>query len=157
MELKHSWRNFNWKYLSPHSAFTESILTDWGHSSFWPFSSGNKPASSGTEGKSKLRIIQDPHHRRFGNSVDLHTALEHFAQNGWVDTDLRSLLMLQCSMLYDYKWLTIYDLNKYIKILNLGKCLLHVGISKPKWHFAQCKNVKYFLPSHSMLFPPLCQ
>ncbi|XP_041924454.1 glycogen debranching enzyme isoform X2 [Alosa sapidissima] len=44
--------------------------------------SGNKPANSGTEGKSKLRIIQDPQHRRFGNTVDLNTALEHFAQNG---------------------------------------------------------------------------
>lgn len=43
---------------------------------------GSKPASSGTDGKTKLRIIQDPLHRRFGNSVDLNTALEHFAQNG---------------------------------------------------------------------------
>ncbi|XP_063063067.1 glycogen debranching enzyme isoform X1 [Engraulis encrasicolus] len=43
---------------------------------------GNKPSGKGVDAKGKLRIIQDPLHKRFGNTVDLQTALEHFSQNG---------------------------------------------------------------------------
>ncbi|XP_029970686.1 glycogen debranching enzyme isoform X1 [Salarias fasciatus] len=39
---------------------------------------GTKPDQSKTEGKKGLKIIQDPEYRRFGNTVDMDSALETF-------------------------------------------------------------------------------
>lgn len=39
---------------------------------------GTKPDHSKTEGKKGLRIIQDPNYRRYGNTVDMDSALETF-------------------------------------------------------------------------------
>lgn len=47
---------------------------------------GAKPDSSKTDGKKQLKIIQDPQYRRFGNTVDMNTALELFVPNGLVWT-----------------------------------------------------------------------
>lgn len=39
---------------------------------------GNKPDSSKTGGKKGIKIIQDPHYRRYGCTVDMDYALETF-------------------------------------------------------------------------------
>uniref|UniRef100_A0A8C1HVJ3 Glycogen debranching enzyme n=1 Tax=Cyprinus carpio carpio TaxID=630221 RepID=A0A8C1HVJ3_CYPCA len=44
--------------------------------------SGAKPERSKTEGKQQLKIIQDPQYRRFGNTVDMNSALETFVPHG---------------------------------------------------------------------------
>ncbi|XP_052470780.1 glycogen debranching enzyme isoform X1 [Carassius gibelio] len=44
--------------------------------------SGAKPDRSKTEGKQQLKIIQDPQYRRFGNTVDMNSALETFVPHG---------------------------------------------------------------------------
>ncbi|RXN25810.1 glycogen debranching enzyme-like isoform X1 [Labeo rohita] len=43
---------------------------------------GAKPDRSKTEGKQQLKIIQDPQYRRFGNTVDMNSALETFVPHG---------------------------------------------------------------------------
>uniref|UniRef100_A0A8C1XPJ8 Glycogen debranching enzyme n=1 Tax=Cyprinus carpio TaxID=7962 RepID=A0A8C1XPJ8_CYPCA len=44
--------------------------------------SGAKPDRSKAEGKQQLKIIQDPQFRRFGNTVDMNSALETFVPHG---------------------------------------------------------------------------
>uniref|UniRef100_A0A671PSY8 Glycogen debranching enzyme n=1 Tax=Sinocyclocheilus anshuiensis TaxID=1608454 RepID=A0A671PSY8_9TELE len=44
--------------------------------------SGAKSDRSKTEGKQQLKIIQDPQFRRFGNTVDMNSALETFVPHG---------------------------------------------------------------------------
>uniref|UniRef100_A0A673IJQ7 Glycogen debranching enzyme n=2 Tax=Sinocyclocheilus rhinocerous TaxID=307959 RepID=A0A673IJQ7_9TELE len=44
--------------------------------------SGAKPDRSKTEGRQQLKIIQDPQYRRFGNTVDMNSALETFVPHG---------------------------------------------------------------------------
>ena len=39
---------------------------------------GAKPDHNKTGSKPQLRIIQDPHYRRYGNTVDMNTALATF-------------------------------------------------------------------------------
>lgn len=39
---------------------------------------GTKPDHSKTGGKKGLKIIQDPQYRRYGNTVDMDSALETF-------------------------------------------------------------------------------
>uniref|UniRef100_A0A8C1BBY1 Amylo-alpha-1, 6-glucosidase, 4-alpha-glucanotransferase a n=1 Tax=Cyprinus carpio carpio TaxID=630221 RepID=A0A8C1BBY1_CYPCA len=46
--------------------------------------SGAKPDRSKAEGKQQLKIIQDPQFRRFGNTVDMNSALETFVPHGSV-------------------------------------------------------------------------
>ncbi|XP_051552871.1 glycogen debranching enzyme-like isoform X1 [Myxocyprinus asiaticus] len=43
---------------------------------------GAKPDRSKTDGKQQLKIIQDPQYRRFGNTVDMNSALEIFVPQG---------------------------------------------------------------------------
>ncbi|KAM6953512.1 glycogen debranching enzyme-like [Aplochiton taeniatus] len=44
--------------------------------------SGSGPAMSDSEGRKQLKVVQDPQYRRFGNTVDMNSALETFQPHG---------------------------------------------------------------------------
>lgn len=90
----------------------------------------SKPSGTVMERKQKLKIIQDPQYKRFGNTVDMKVALDMFGRHTWVSVPQGSVLKEQRD------WPDSKGVKDYVLIYR-NECLrlnLHAAIiGKVKW------------------------